>query len=79
MLVERWRLPEFSEVHQILEYKDGCVYKTRSTKCFLKNCDVDALARDYFTTSVSTSLLKGNPTDKVELPIFNTFSCKELK
>lgn len=58
----------YREVFEILEWKNGHVYKTRRTGQFIKTENADKLDRNKYTVSaLSTNLSR---LDEFEIPIF---------
>lgn len=57
MFVDELTIHEYREVFEILEYKDGCVYKTRPTGQFVHRAEVVLLPENYRSATISTSLI----------------------
>ena len=57
MFVDELTIHEYREVFEILEYKDGMVYRTRSTGQFVHRAEVSLLPENYRHSTISTSLM----------------------
>lgn len=60
----------YSEVWEVLERRDGCVYKTKTTGRYIHDMDIHRLdAQKYTTSPISTSITK-HPLVTLELLSF---------
>lgn len=57
MFVDELSIHDYREVFEILEYKDGCVFRTRSTGQFVHRAEVVLLPENYRSATISTSLM----------------------
>ena len=57
MFVDELSIHDYREVFEILEYKDGCVFRTRSTGQFVHRAEVVLLPENYRHCTISTSLI----------------------
>ena len=61
----------YREVWQITAMKDGCIYKTKSTKKFIHQDDEGKLDAEKFTTSsISTTIIKSAVNNRITLPLW---------
>lgn len=62
---------EYSEVHAILEWKDGYIKKTCFTGQYIKTSESKGLdPKKYVVSSISTSLTGGDYSGSVKLTMF---------
>ena len=66
--VERCDLYLYSEVWEILKWKDGFIYKTRTTGKYVRSPWENPDTNKWVASSVSTKLLNG--IGKIELELF---------
>lgn len=63
-----WKSFLYREVHKILEYREGCIYKTESTGKYILAIQAPSLPREHITSSVSTKVYAGK--DSITLPLY---------
>jgi hypothetical protein len=62
--IPTWKSYEYVEVFQVIEYKDGCVFKTKSVGFAHRN---RPKGKDEVYTSLSTKLLRNKDTIELEI------------
>lgn len=66
--IPSWKSYLYREVWLITEYRDGCVYKTKSTGKYILTIQEKDLPKDHTTSSVSTKVFADK--DQITLPLF---------
>lgn len=63
--ISAWKSCLYREVFIITEYRDGCVFKTKTTGKYILGIQEQDLPKDHIAVSVSTKMY----TDKAEVKL----------
>jgi hypothetical protein len=66
--IPAWKSFMYREVHIITAYKDGCIFRTKSTGKYILSTQEKDLPKDHIASSVSTKVYAG--MDEITLPLF---------
>jgi len=54
MTIEPYQFCYYREVFRVLEWRDGCVYRTEETGRYVRSVDIGRLGEDFIGCSIST-------------------------